>query len=223
MPDLPEEIMNDAKSWPDIRRATRGPVAKRGCDLLLAALLLLPVAIVIGLLCLLVRRDGGPAFFGHRRVGRDSRLFLCWKIRTMVPDAETVLQRHLADTPEAAAEWDRDRKLDADPRITPLGRFLRKTSLDELPQLWNVLRGDMSFVGPRPVTEPELARYRGHAWCYLALQPGITGLWQVSGRNDLTYDERVRLDARYLATRSLTGDLRILLRTARQLLKPNGK
>jgi lipopolysaccharide/colanic/teichoic acid biosynthesis glycosyltransferase len=149
--------------------------AKRAFDLSIVALLALVTLPLVLLLALAVSRDGGSAFFGHERVGRDGRRFRCWKLRTMVPDAQEVLARHLAADPAAAAEWARDQKLSADPRVTPVGRLLRATSLDELPQLWNVAVGDMSLVGPRPVTPEELERYRGHGEEVLSVRPGRHG------------------------------------------------
>ncbi|WP_126976527.1 sugar transferase [Frigidibacter oleivorans] len=196
---------------------------KRAFDLVLAVFLAPVIAPVIAVLWVLVRLDGGPGFFGHVRVGRGGRMFHCWKIRTMVPDAEARLREHLLADPEAAAEWARDFKLARDPRITRIGGFLRKTSLDELPQFWNVIRGDMSFVGPRPVISEEMERYGKHRDAYCAVRPGVTGLWQVSGRNDVSYAERVALDVRYLQTASLLADLRIILQTAGAVLNRTGK
>lgn len=196
--------------------------AKRVFDLVLAILILPAILPVIAVLYLLTRRDGGDGFFGHRRVGKDNKEFSCWKIRTMVPNAEKVLEEYLAENPEAAEEWNRDFKLTNDPRVTRLGRILRETSLDELPQIWNVLRGEMSFVGPRPVTRKEMAKYTGYEWCYLSVKPGITGLWQVSGRNDVAYDERVRMDMEYTSTRTLLGDVKIILKTAGAVLNRTG-
>ncbi|SDF18677.1 sugar transferase [Limimaricola pyoseonensis] len=197
-------------------------IPKRGLDLLLCLVLLPTILPIIAFLYLLVRLDGGPGFFGHQRIGRDGRRFRCWKIRTMVPDAQERLAALLAADPEARAEWQRDRKLRRDPRVTRLGGFLRASSLDELPQIWNVLRGEMSLIGPRPITAAELMRYGAEKGVYLALRPGITGLWQVSGRNDLSYDQRVRLDAEYQARVSLGTDLRILYRTAGAVLMRTG-
>ncbi|MGR3497402.1 MAG: sugar transferase [Limimaricola soesokkakensis] len=196
--------------------------AKRLLDLVLVAILLVPLLPVIGTLYLLVRREGGPGFFGHERVGRNGVTFKCWKIRTMVPDAEARLAALLASDPEARAEWERDHKLRDDPRVTRLGALLRKTSLDELPQIWNVLKGEMSLIGPRPVTEAELSRYGHQSWVYLSLRPGVTGLWQVSGRNDIAYDERVALDARYLERLSMPLDLKILFQTVGAVLNRTG-
>ncbi|MEM6938795.1 MAG: sugar transferase [Pseudomonadota bacterium] len=197
-------------------------VFKRAVDVLICSVLAAPALVLILVFYLLVRLDGGPGFFGHLRTGRAGRSFRCWKIRTMVPDAEQKLIAHLATNQDASAEWARDRKLREDPRVTWLGRMLRASSLDELPQLWNVLRGDMSLIGPRPVTRDELAKYGSGQSAYLAMRPGITGLWQVSGRNDITYDERVRLDVVYQQTLSLRLDFAILLRTIKVLLSRSG-
>ncbi|MCW5632884.1 MAG: sugar transferase [Rubrivivax sp.] len=168
------------------------------------------------------RADGMPVFFSHYRVGRDGRLFRCLKFRTMVRHADVALRELLARDARAREQWARDQKLDDDPRITPIGAFLRRTSLDELPQLVNVLRGEMVLVGPRPITAEELARYGSARWHYLSVRPGLTGLWQVSGRNNLTYDERVALDRRYVESRSLWLDVSILARTARVVLAREG-
>lgn len=207
--------------------AIEGFYARRGkrlLDLFLALVMLPTLALVIAVLWVLVRTDGGGSgFYGHRRVGQNGRAFRCWKIRTMRPDGDEILARHLANDPEAAAEWARDYKLTDDPRVTRIGNFLRRTSLDELPQVWNVLRGEMSFVGPRPIVSDELARYEGYQWCYLTAVPGITGLWQVSGRNDVSYEERVQLDMQYQARRSLMLDLAVILRTAGAVVNRTGK
>lgn len=197
--------------------------AKHLMDFVIAICLLPIIAPVIAVLYAMTRLDGGPGFFGHKRVGKDNNEFCCWKIRSMVPDAEAVLERHLCENPAAAAEWARDFKLANDPRITRLGRFLRQTSLDELPQIWNVLRGDMSFVGPRPVTRKEIEKYRGYEWCYMSVKPGITGIWQISGRNDVDYDQRVQMDVDYVTSRSLFGDLLIMFRTAGTVLNRTGR
>ncbi len=205
---------------------TVGTVYERGLKrlsdlalILLSAPLSLPL---IGLLMLLARLDGGPALYSHLRVGRGGALFRCWKIRTMVPDADARLSRLLDSDPAAAAEWARDRKLSRDPRVTALGRLLRRASLDELPQLWNVLAGEMSLVGPRPVTEAELDRYGPARWAYLGHLPGITGLWQVSGRNGVSYDDRVALDIDYANRLCFLTDLTILLRTGGAVLRRTG-
>lgn len=205
-------------------RGSYARYGKRAMDIGLALLILPLVAPIIALLWLAVRAQGGGAgFFGHIRVGQGGRAFRCWKIRTMRADAETCLAEHLAANPAAAAQWAHAFKLDNDPRVTPLGRFLRKSSLDELPQIWNVLRGDMSFVGPRPIVAAELLRYGGNDVAYLAQRPGITGIWQVSGRNDLGYDERVRMDVDYLRRRAFGLDLVLMLRTLSVVAAGTGK
>lgn len=210
-----------------IAPGSRFPVwrgAKRMLDL---ALVLAAAPFVLPLLLpmiALIRASGGPVLFGHVRVGRDGRPFRCWKLRTMVSDADARLRRHLAEDGAAAAEWQATRKLARDPRITALGRALRKSSLDELPQLWNVFRGDMSLIGPRPVTAAELAEYDPPARAaYLALRPGITGLWQVTGRNALTLAERSRLDRAYAENFGPAQDLRILMRTVPVVLAGTGR
>lgn len=185
------------------------------------ALVLLPVLLMVA--CL-VRMQGRNVIFGHERVGQNGRRFRCLKFRSMVPDAETRLRELLDRDPVARQEWEEHHKLDNDPRITRLGHTLRRTSLDELPQLWNVLRGDMSLVGPRPVTPTELSeRYGEMAGAYQTVRPGVTGAWQVSGRNNLSYDQRVRLDRDYARNHSLPGDLSILIRTVKVVVAPNGK
>lgn len=196
---------------------------KRAFDIAFA-LLLLPVLVpvILALWCI-VRCDGGPGFFGHTRVGRNGKPFKCWKVRSMVVDAEARLQAHLDANPEAAAEWERDHKLTDDPRINRLGHFLRKTSLDELPQIWNVIKGEMSFVGPRPIVTKELPKYGGRVSAYLVQKPGITGLWQVSGRNNISYDERVALDVAYLSCSSFFKDLAIIGMTASAVVSRTGR
>jgi exopolysaccharide production protein ExoY len=197
--------------------------AKRALDVAGAGALLLLGAPVFLMLALMVRADGGPAFYAHERIGRGGRRFGCLKFRSMVVDSAARLEALLASDPAARAEWEATRKLRHDPRITWIGRFLRATSLDELPQLINVLRGDMSLVGPRPVVAAELAAHYGAAAeHYLAVRPGITGLWQVSGRSDTSYAQRVALDVRYAANPSLLEDVRILLRTPAAVLLRRG-
>ncbi|QDA36786.1 sugar transferase (plasmid) [Paracoccus liaowanqingii] len=195
---------------------------KRILDLAMVAIAAPIVLTAILIICGLVRLDGGPAFFGHRRVGRNGKDFYCWKVRTMVVDAEAKLDQYLKDHPELKEEWQRNFKLKHDPRVTRIGNFLRRTSLDELPQFWNVVRGDMSFVGPRPVIRPELDHYGEAAGPCFAVRPGMTGLWQVSGRNVLEYSERVSLDMSYVQDVRLMKDMGILLRTAGAVLKRTG-
>lgn len=226
--DLPVDYAGSPQAVRDLgthieTRSIYDRVGKRVFDLVLVVIALPLLLPVIAVLWAIVRRDGGPGFFGHLRVGRDGQSFRCWKIRTMVPNAEAILQDHLKQNPVAAAEWARDHKLSDDPRITRLGRFLRKTSLDELPQLWNVIKGEMSFVGPRPIVTDEIPKYGIFKEGYLAMQPGVTGLWQVSGRNEVTYDERVQLDMEYLVRRSFLVDLRILFATANAVIDRTGK
>jgi lipopolysaccharide/colanic/teichoic acid biosynthesis glycosyltransferase len=174
-------------------------------------------------LVLLVRMDGGPAFYAHERVGRGGRLFGCLKFRSMVVDSERRLAELLARDPAARAEWEATRKLKRDPRVTWVGRFLRASSLDELPQLINVLRGDMSLVGPRPVICAELAAHYGAAaQHYLSVRPGLTGPWQISGRSDTTYAQRVALDVGYATRADLWTDVKILLRTPAAVILRRG-
>ncbi|SHI29244.1 sugar transferase [Wenxinia saemankumensis] len=162
--------------------------------------------------------DPGNPFYVQSRLGRNGRMFRCIKFRSMVLDGDDVLARHLNDDPVARREWESTRKLRSDPRITGIGSVLRKSSLDELPQLLNVLRGDMSLVGPRPIVEDEAVYYGTAFGHYSAVLPGLTGLWQVSGRNDVSYQERVRLDRLYVETMSLATDAMILTRTVRVVL-----
>jgi exopolysaccharide production protein ExoY len=178
---------------------------------------------VIVLLCIAIAaQDGGSPFFVHRRIGRGGRMFPCLKLRTMVRDSESRLQRHLEGNPAAQAEWALDQKLRNDPRITPLGVFLRKSSLDELPQLLNVVWGHMSLVGPRPIVPAEAARYGRYMEFYCNMRPGITGLWQVSGRNDISYRRRVAMDTIYSRTRWVGGDIWIMVRTVPAVFASKG-
>ena len=186
---------------------------KRSVDLVLGILLVVVLSPVLGVLALLVRRDGGQAVFSHERIGEGGRRFKCLKFRTMVCDAEQRLQSLLDSDPDAALSWERDHKLKDDPRITSIGRFLRKTSLDELPQLLNVLRGEMSLVGPRPIVADEIIRYGVAYDYYRQARPGMTGLWQISGRNDVSYAERVRLDVWYARNWSPWLDIVLLFKT----------
>lgn len=197
-------------------------LTKRALDIVGAIVLALVFAPLILVIVFLLRRGGGSVIYQHRRVGRGGRMFACYKFRTMVPDADQVLRTLLEDNPELQAEWVRDHKLRHDPRVTGLGRFLRRTSLDELPQLLNVLRGEMSLVGPRPVVREELLRYGKNVGTYLAARPGITGLWQVTGRNDTDYRRRVVLDTYYVRNQNLGLDLYILLKTTGVVLSGNG-
>lgn len=196
---------------------------KRAMDIaaaLVLGILALPLMAVIAAAILL--ESGGPVLFGHMRVGKGGRRFRLWKFRTMVVDGQDILRRHLAQEPTRAREWALTHKLRNDPRVTRVGRLLRTTSLDELPQIWNILRGDMSMVGPRPVVDEELNRYGDAASLYLRVRPGLTGLWQVSGRNDTTYKQRVELDKRYIRRWSPALDALVLLKTVRVVLVGKG-
>lgn len=167
--------------------------------------------------------SGSPLIFGHTRMGRDGKEFTCYKFRSMVPNAEEVLENLLATNPAASEEWLRDFKLKDDPRITAVGRFIRKTSLDELPQLWNVLVNDMSVVGPRPVVRTELSKYYGDSiGHYQSVKPGLTGPWQVGGRNDIDYEGRVAMDRQYVENWSMLSDIVIVLRTAGVIFSRKG-
>jgi len=201
---------------------TGAAVLKRLLDLVGAialGLLFSPLMITI---ILLMRRDGSSVIYRHRRVGRSGKMFSCLKFRTMVPNADQVLRDLLASDPDLRAEWIHAHKLRNDPRVTRLGRFLRRTSLDELPQLLNVLRGEMSLVGPRPVVREELLRYGRNVAAYLAAKPGITGLWQVTGRNNTDYRRRVVLDTYYVRNQNLSLDLYILIKTTGVVLGGKG-
>ncbi|MDQ8036684.1 MAG: undecaprenyl-phosphate galactose phosphotransferase WbaP [Pedobacter sp.] len=195
---------------------------KRSFDIVMSLLLLLLLSPLFALLIWKVRKSGGPAFFGHGRIGHNGQPFPCYKFRTMVPNAAEVLEQLLQNDLAARQEWELEFKLRNDPRITAIGDLLRRTSLDELPQLWNVLKGDMSLVGPRPVIRDELEKYAEDVSYYLQVRPGMTGLWQVSGRNNVDYDTRVALDAWYVRNWSLWNDIVILLKTVRVVLGKEG-
>jgi exopolysaccharide production protein ExoY len=191
-----------------------GSTSKRTADIILALcgiILLVPFFVI----CYLATAffSPGPVLFRHKRVGFNGKQFDCWKFRTMAVDAQERLRRHLEADPAAAAEWIATRKLRHDPRVTPIGAMLRRSSLDELPQLFNVLKGDMSIVGPRPVTEEELSRYSDAINAYYACRPGITGLWQVSGRSTTTFQRRVVLDSYYAQHWSIVLDVKIIMAT----------
>jgi undecaprenyl-phosphate galactose phosphotransferase len=203
--------------------ASRGSrIVKSILDYAGSAALLLLLAPVMVTIALLVLRTGRPLLYAHERIGRNGKVFRCYKFRTMVPDASEKLSELLERDPDLKANWLTRRKLKGDPRITPFGSFLRRMSLDELPQLFNVLKGEMSLVGPRPVMSDELAHYGLEADYYLQVKPGISGLWQVSGRNDLDYAHRVFLDVWYVKNWSLMYDCAILLRTPGAVLKKSG-
>jgi len=203
-------------------RRSLGEIAGRGLDIACALGLAMVFSPVLVAAAVLLGRSDGPVLFTQSRLGRGGREFPVYKFRTMVPNAAALLEDVLARDPALRAEWEQTFKLKNDPRVTPIGRFLRKTSLDELPQLWNILRGDMSLVGPRPIEPFEIAKYGRHARHYFAQRPGLTGLWQVSGRSDASYARRVALDAYYAKNRSLRLDLAIVLKTIKVVLTGNG-
>lgn len=206
-----------------ILRYFDGPLPKRGFDIVFSALVLtlgLPLYLIVALLVKLA--SPGPIFYAQRRVGKNGQRFTCVKFRTMVVDAEQVLEAIVKDNPELHEEFQQNFKLKQDPRITRIGRFMRMTSLDELPQFWNVLKGDMSVVGPRPLVPDELHRYGSAIHTVLQVKPGITGLWQVSGRNDIPYDRRIQIDASYSRFHTFQMDLWIILKTIRVVLFPKG-
>ena len=197
---------------------------KRVFDLISVVVILALFGWLMLIIALLVRISGGKGvLYGHTRVGRNGKPFKCLKFRSMVSNSDEVLRNLLASDPDARAEWDRDFKLKDDPRITRIGRFIRKTSLDELPQLWNVVKGEMSIVGPRPVVQAEFEQYYGGARAhYLSVPPGLTGLWQVSGRNDLGYEQRVELDRQYVDNSNVFYDFVIVMRTVKVMVVRRG-
>ncbi len=196
--------------------------SKRIFDLVGALLLGTVLSPFILAIALMIRLEGLPVLFRHKRVGHQGKTFRCLKFRTMAPNAEQTLRDLLREHPELRDEWTENHKLRDDPRITAVGRFLRKTSLDELPQLWNVIRGEMSLVGPRPVVRAELLRYGRQVATYLAVKPGITGLWQVKGRSDTTYRRRVAMDKYYVCHQNILLDIYIVAVTAAVVLKRAG-
>ncbi|WP_252729430.1 sugar transferase [Pacificibacter marinus] len=199
-------------------------ISKRMFDIIFT---LLVAPFVIVLLCIVapfIKSDGGSLFFGHKRVGKDGRQFKCWKIRTMVADADVKLLEYLESNPAEKAAWLTDFKLEKDPRITRLGALLRKTSIDELPQFFNVFKGEMSIVGPRPVTMEEISsQYQEAADAVLSVRPGVTGPWQVSGRNSISYAERVQIDLQYVSRVSFWKDISIIFQTVKVMVLRTGQ
>jgi lipopolysaccharide/colanic/teichoic acid biosynthesis glycosyltransferase len=193
---------------------------KRALDLLAVAILAIPVSLVVLFFAALVALDGKAPFYIQKRIGREGRIFKMVKLRSMVPNAKAKLDAYLAENPAEAREWEEKQKLLNDPRITPIGHLIRKTSMDELPQLWNVLIGDMSLVGPRPIMVDQKAIYPSSA--YYDLRPGITGPWQVSSRNESSFAERAQFDAGYLNELSFASDARIMMKTVGVVLAANG-
>ena len=204
-------------------RATNDEFAIRLLDVTIALCVIIFALPLLAMIALsVIAQDRGPAVFAHERIGRNGRMFRCFKFRSMVLDSEQRLKELLERDPQARAEWARDHKLRRDPRITRVGDFLRKSSLDELPQLFNVLRGEMSIVGPRPIVTAEITRYGRHFTKYCAVKPGITGLWQVSGRNDVSYRRRVAMDCIYARRKSLAWDIKLLFLTVPAVLFASG-
>lgn len=195
-------------------------VFKRCLDILAILILAVPVALVVTILAVLVALDGKSPFYMQKRVGKNGREFNMVKLRSMVPNASAMLEEYLASNKEARREWDHHQKLKQDPRITKVGRMIRKTSLDELPQLWNVLKGEMSLVGPRPMMPCQQELYPGQS--YYAMRPGITGLWQVSERNESSFAQRAFYDNQYHQELSLASDLNVMLRTISVVVKASG-
>ena len=237
-PESPVAVIEDSYSYMEVmgyplRRVQweaelpseyfRYRVIKRTLDLLLVTISLPVALLVLGIVAVMVAWNSpGPIFYSHRRIRRHGAFFSMWKFRTMCVNSAEVLEKHLAEHPEARMEWNKTHKLRNDPRITKIGSFLRRYSLDELPQLWNVVTGQMSLVGPRPIVAAEVEKYGDCFSCYCKVKPGLTGLWQVSGRSSLTYDERVALDCEYVGNWSLTKDTVILLKTFSTVVNQDG-
>ncbi len=195
-------------------------VFKRALDVTLVVIAALPVLFFVLVFAALVALDGKSPFYMQKRVGQNGRIFRMWKLRSMVTNADEALAKHLANDPSARVEWDRFQKLSHDPRITKIGQLIRKTSIDELPQLWNVLRGDMSLVGPRPMMPCQQEIYPGTA--YYALRPGITGFWQTSVRNESSFSERAAFDTAYLRELSFITDVKTILKTFKVVVRGTG-
>ena len=195
-------------------------VAKRVFDVAAVLMASVPLLLTVGLLALLVRRDGGPAFYTQKRIGKDGKEVRILTLRTMVPNADEVMKEYLASDPAARAEWNHHQKLRNDPRITKMGKLLRRTSLDELPQLWNVLVGDMSIVGPRPMMLEQRVLYPGTE--YYEMRPGVTGFWQISDRHETGFHERARYDRDYFQQMSFATDLKTIWQTVSVVLGAKG-
>ena len=210
-------------SQPSAGSPLGGGAVARAIDVAIAfALVVCLLPVLAGVALLVFVTDPGPVLFSHTRKGKGGQSFKCLKFRSMVLDADLKLHELLARDPAARAEWDRDHKLRIDPRITRIGAFLRRSSLDELPQLFNVLRGDMSLVGPRPIVEAEVARYGRYIHYYYRVRPGVTGLWQVSGRNNTTYRRRVALDVMYTRRKSTGLNFKIMMMTLPSVFASKG-
>jgi exopolysaccharide production protein ExoY len=221
-----EKYGDELKQHPihiDRPKVAVGGSCKRAFDICAAAAALIFLTPLICLLAALIKiADSGPVLYRSERIGRNSVPFRCLKFRTMVTDSDRVLIQYLASNPEAAEEWEQTRKLKNDPRITPFGLILRKTSLDELPQLYNILLGEMSFVGPRPIVAAEVPKYNSYILSYYRTRPGLTGAWQVSGRNDISFEHRVALDHEYVENWSFMSDIAIIIKTFRVVITARG-
>jgi Undecaprenyl-phosphate galactose phosphotransferase WbaP len=221
---MERETAGDGPGMGSVRlRRSADQILTRLFDVSVSLILLLFLAPLMTVVAaLVVATNPGPIIFGHKRLGRNGKSFSCLKFRSMVVDSQERLAHLLATDPDARREWERDHKLKNDPRITRIGAFLRKSSLDELPQLFNVLLGDMSLVGPRPIVMDEVRRYGRYFRHYSQVRPGITGLWQISGRNNTTYRRRVALDVAYSRSQSLPLNVKILLMTVPSVLLARG-
>ena len=220
---LERDIVRRALVQSAARDRAAGELLGRALDLGIASLAILlagPLMLFTALAVMLERQ--GPVLFVHKRIGRGGRLFNVYKFRSMAVNGDQILAEHLASNPDARAEWEADHKLRVDPRVSKLGRFLRATSLDELPQIINVVRGEMSIVGPRPITLAEVGRYGDHFASYCSVRPGMTGVWQVSGRNNISYQRRVEMDALYARRKSVLLDLSLVLATVPAVLLRKG-
>jgi len=223
MAESPVVAVSGVRTVSGPQRLFRYRVVKRVMDVALIVLASPVLLLVVGVIAVAVKMSGpGPVFFTHRRIRCHGTFFTMWKFRTMCVNSAEVLASHVAANPEANREWAKNHKLRSDPRITPVGAFLRRTSLDELPQMWNVLNGTMSLVGPRPIVAAEVEKYGEFFADYCKVTPGVTGLWQISGRSHLTYDERVQIDSRYARGWSLWGDVKILAKTMVSVVKQHG-
>lgn len=214
----PNELRSGSKISPQKKLA-----AKRVFDVVVSSILVIGTLPLLITMMLIIRiQDGHRAIFSQVRIGQNGQRFHCYKLRSMVPDAQERLDNLLKVCPKSRAQWDAVQKLDPDPRITKLGQFLRKSSIDELPQLFNVLRGEMSLVGPRPIIQSEVERYGSYYEDYCSVKPGITGLWQVQGRSNTSYEERVEMDVTYARNQSLLGDIGIFFQTVPAVMLRRG-
>jgi exopolysaccharide production protein ExoY len=216
-------LLTRESSCPEARSNAVGGRLKRCFDLAFALATLISFSPLFLIIAAMIKlSDGGPVLYRHQRIGRQSRPFVCLKFRTMTADADAALKAYLQSLPDAEREWREFQKLRTDPRVTELGSVLRQLSLDELPQLINVIRGEMSLVGPRPIVVDEISKYGPNAKLYFRARPGLTGAWQVSGRSDTSYDQRVKLDCEYVETWSLWRDLVIIVKTIPAVLSAKG-